>query len=69
MLQGAQRGCVVSILGGFKPQLNEALSSLTSELTMLWAGGWAEDPLRSLPGFDSLLPPQSLFWGDLRYSE
>lgn len=39
---------------------NEAQRSLTSKLTLLWAGDWARDSLRSPTAFDFLLPPQSL---------
>lgn len=44
MGQVAQRGCVVPVLGGFQDPSDTALSNLpTHELTLLWAGGWAED--------------------------
>ena len=51
MEQVAKRSCAVSILGGFQDATVQSCeqSSLISELTLLWAGVWTKDILRSLP--------------------
>lgn len=50
MSHAAQRGCVASILRGSKDLTgcSPKQSGLTSKSTLLWAGGWTTDLLKSL---------------------
>lgn len=56
LAQSAQWGCTVSVLASFQNLVGQSPEQpvLSSWLTLLWAGGWATDHLRSLP--TSVLP-------------